>query len=62
MRFFSSDLYRHVAVGFVIGAALVAAANAQHWAGEIAPEAQAAPVLKAGHELIAPAPEFLIEE
>lgn len=61
MKFFNPDLYRHVAIGFVIGAVMVAAANAEHWTGEIAPAAQAAPALRAGHEVFAPAPEFLIE-
>jgi|GEM_PF-603543 len=60
MKFFNPDLYRHVAIGFVIGAALVAVANAEHWAGDIAPAAQAAPGLRAGHEVHVPSPEFLI--
>ncbi|MEE4153351.1 MAG: hypothetical protein V2I27_04255 [Erythrobacter sp.] len=62
MKFFNPDLYRRLAIGFVIGTALVVAANAETWAGEIAPPAQAASNLRAGHDLVPPAPEFLIGE
>lgn len=57
MSFFTSDLARRLALGFVIGVALVAAANAGHWSDQIAPPAQAAEQ----SEPPPVAPEFLIQ-
>jgi hypothetical protein len=56
MNIFSRDLYRRFAIGFVLGTALVAAANADTLATEFDPPAQAAEMLR-GHQ---PAPDFLI--
>ncbi len=62
MKFFKPDLYRQLVIGFFIGTALVVAANAENWVGDLAPAAQAAPNLRAGHDLVAPTAEFLIEQ
>ncbi len=56
MTLFSSDLYRRLGLGFVLGAVLVAAMNADDWAEEFSPPAQAAQVIKAP----LPDPEFRI--
>ena len=42
MTLFTPDLYRNIAIGFVLGAALVAGANIEAWSDELAPPAQAA--------------------
>ena len=57
MTFFTPDLYRRVALGFLIGAGLIAAANAGALADQVSPPAQAAEVAQAPQ----PAPEFLIQ-
>lgn len=56
MRLFSSDLFRNFGIGFVVGALLIAGANAQSWGGELSSPAQAATPLKAP----APSAEFVI--
>ena len=56
MNLFTPDLYRQLALGFVLGTVLVAAANADTLATELDPPAQAAEVPQAPQ----PAPEFLI--
>lgn len=56
MRLFSSDLFRNFALGFVVGAVLVAGANAQSWGGELSSPAQAAEMPKAP----VPSAEFVI--
>lgn len=58
MPLFTSDLSRRIALGFVLGAALVAVANAGHVSDQIAPPAQAAEPSEAGPFV---APEFLIQ-
>lgn len=57
MSFFTPDLYRRIALGFVLGAVLVGAANAGYWSEQIAPPAKAAPMPQESPV----APEFLIE-
>lgn len=47
MRLFSPDLFRNFGIGFVLGALLIAGANAENWGGELAPAAQAAELRKA---------------
>jgi len=60
MRLFSADLFRNFAIGFVVGAALIAGVNAQSWGGELSSPAQAAemprPVVPAASD------EFVIPE
>jgi hypothetical protein len=56
MRLFSSDLVRNFGIGFVVGALLVAGANAKSWSDELAPPAHAAQMAKAP----APSNEFVI--
>jgi hypothetical protein len=56
MRLFRSDLFRNFGIGFVVGALLVAGANAETWSDEISSPAQAAVMAKAP----VPAPEFVI--
>lgn len=56
MRLFSSDLVRNFGIGFVVGALLVAGANAQDWSGELSSPALAAQMPKAP----APSAEFVI--
>lgn len=58
MRLFSPDLFRNFGFGFVLGALLIAGANAERWGGELAPAAQAAE-LRAG-PADAPTAEFVI--
>ena len=60
MRLFSSDLFRNFGIGFVLGAVLIAGANAEGWSGELAPAAQAAELRKAPATQNAPTPEFVI--
>ena len=50
MGLFKSDLYRNFAIGFVLGASVVAASAAPDWQAEFAPEAQAAETAEAGGE------------
>ena len=57
MTFFTPDLYRHIGLGFALGAVLVVAASADSWAEQISPPAQAAEVPQAPQ----PAPDFLIQ-
>ena len=57
MTFFTTDLYRQLGLGFVIGTALVAAATAGEWADQVSSPAQAAEAPKAPQ----PSPEFLIQ-
>lgn len=57
MTFFTPDLYRQFGLGFLIGAALLAAANAEALSDQVSSPAQAAEVPQAP----APAPEFLIQ-
>ncbi|MEL6238626.1 MAG: hypothetical protein AAFQ90_08550 [Pseudomonadota bacterium] len=57
MTFFTPDLYRHLGIGFLLGTALLAAINADDWADQISPPAQAAEVAHAPQ----PSPEFLIQ-
>lgn len=56
MRLFSTDLFRNFGIGFVVGALLIAGANAENWSGELASPAQAAETLQAP----APSAEFMI--
>ncbi len=42
MRLFAPDLYRNFAIGFAVGALLIAGANADQWGEELASPAQAA--------------------
>ncbi len=42
MRLFAPDLYRNFAIGFAIGAALVALTTAEQWGEGLAPAARAA--------------------
>ncbi len=56
MTLFTPDLYRQLGLGFVLGTALVAAANADAWADEFSPPAQAAQTIEAP----LPDAEFLI--
>lgn len=52
----SSDLFRNFGIGFVMGALLIAGANAESWSGELASPAQAAELVEAP----APSAEFVI--
>lgn len=54
MRLFSPDLIRNFSIGFVIGALLIAGANAQGWEREFS--ARAAPL----PDRLEPAAEFVI--
>ena len=56
MRLFSTDLFRQFGIGFVVGAVLIAGANADSWGASLAPPAQAAEAFRAP----APAAEFVI--
>ena len=56
MRLFSSDLYRNFGIGFLVGALLVAGANAEVWSGAVAAPAQAAQLAQEP----APAADFVI--
>jgi hypothetical protein len=56
MRLFSSDLFRHFSIGFLLGALLVAGANAESWSDQITSPALAAPM----PDRLEPAPEFVI--
>lgn len=42
MRLFAPDLYRNFAIGFAVGALLIAGASADSWGRELASPAQAA--------------------
>ena len=57
MSFFTPDLYRQFGLGFLIGAALLAAANADALSDHVSPPAQAAETPIAPQ----PAPEFRIQ-
>jgi hypothetical protein len=56
MRLFSSDLVRNFSIGFLLGALIVAGANAESFGDQIASPALAAPM----PETIQPAAEFVI--
>jgi hypothetical protein len=56
MRLFSSDLVRNFSIGFVLGALLVAGANAESFGSQIASPAHAAPMA----ETLQPTAEFVI--
>jgi hypothetical protein len=56
MRLLSSDLVRNFSLGFLLGALLVAGANAESFSDQIASPALAAPL----PETLEPAPEFVI--
>lgn len=56
MRLFSPDLFRHFGIGFVMGALLIAGANADRWGSKLSSPAQAAGMLTAP----APSAEFVI--
>ena len=56
MRLFSSDLFRNFSIGFVLGALLIAGANAESWGGELSSPAQAA----AMPDLVAPTADFVV--
>lgn len=56
MRLLSSDLVRNFSIGFVLGALLVAGANAERWSDQIASPAYAAQMPDA----LQPAAEFVI--
>lgn len=56
MRLFSPDLYRSFGIGFVLGAALIVAANTADGKGAVASPAQAAELVK----VPAPTAEFVI--
>jgi len=57
MTLFSRDLYRQLGFGFLIGAAMVGAANAEALSDAFSPPAQAAELSKAP----APSSEFVID-
>ena len=57
MTFFTPDLYRQFGLGFLIGTALLAVANAEALSEQLSPPAQAAETAQAP----APAPEFVIQ-
>lgn len=42
MRLFATDLYRNFAIGFAVGAALIAGANVNQWGENLASPARAA--------------------
>ncbi|MCU0946639.1 MAG: hypothetical protein MUF47_00090 [Porphyrobacter sp.] len=42
MRLFAPDLYRNFAIGFAVGAALIAGANVDQWGDNLASPARAA--------------------
>jgi hypothetical protein len=42
MRLFTPDLYRNFAIGFVLGAMLIAGARVDEWSDQISSPAQAA--------------------
>jgi hypothetical protein len=42
MRLFAPDLYRNFAIGFVLGAVLIAGARVDEWGDQISSPAQAA--------------------
>lgn len=56
MRLFSSDLFRNFSIGFLLGALLVAGANAERLSDQIAPPALAASMA----DTLEPAAEFVI--
>jgi hypothetical protein len=56
MRLFSSDLVRNFSIGFLLGALLVAGANAESFGSQIASPAHAAQM----SEALQPAAEFVI--
>lgn len=56
MRLFSSDLFRNFSIGFVLGALLIAGANAESWGGELSSPARAASL----PDRLEPAAEFVI--
>jgi hypothetical protein len=45
MRLFAPDLYRNFAIGFAVGAGLLAAASLDQWGTELASPARAAETL-----------------
>ena len=47
MKLFAPDLYRNFAIGFAMGAAILAASNVDSWSDEFAPPAQAAEMAQA---------------
>lgn len=47
MTLFAPDLFRHLALGFALGAVIVGAASIDQWSDQIAPPAQAAQTLQA---------------
>jgi len=55
MRMFSPDLYRSIAIGFVLGALAVGAASTDEWNVQAANPAPAS-------QVIAPSAEFVIGE
>lgn len=57
MSFFSTELYQQIGLGFVLGTALVLAANAGEWSDQISPPAQAAETPQTPQ----PSAEFLIQ-
>ena len=57
MTFFTPDLYRQFGLGFLIGTAMLAVANAETLSDQLAPPAQAAQAPQAPQV----APEFLIQ-
>ena len=57
MTFFSTDLFRQIGFGFLIGTAVLVVANAGVWFEEISPPAHAAQLSPAP----SPSSEFLIE-
>ena len=55
MRLFTPDLIRNFGLGFLVGALLVAGANAEDWSGDLASPAKAAQLAKApvpSHEFV----------
>lgn len=61
MKLFAPDLYRNFGLGFIAGAAILAATSIDDWSqvgAEIAPAAQAA---EAAYEPIEVSSEFIIE-
>jgi hypothetical protein len=60
MRLFSPDLFRNFGIGFVLGALLIAGANAESWGGALAPAAQAAEMRQTSPVADDVAAEFVI--
>jgi hypothetical protein len=58
MRLFSADLLRNFSIGFVLGALLIAGANAENWSADLSAAARAEPL----PQRVQPAAEFVIAD